>query len=527
MGAEESLVIEFRRKGIEMLNAVMAEFVVAGIKLVKENEKFKGMFGRTKEGKEVVEFMMKYEEYLRYKCKSCKGTGNFKGTNVRARCEPCKGTGVSRIGYCTVENCQAIGVKIANRYTCQTKGHKWEQPAEKCCSAKRFFKGILNVGALVCAVIVAIVEPGLATTAISQAVDCVQSLWDLGSEEIVGTFKWLKPNTKLHKRDMTAANLMEKLEAALGGIDFKMRHVEMEKTFRDGLQRLKDIFIEHSTKYKVLRQKRSRYGELAYTKPTCTKCVLIKTCPKCMKGQSYFTDKGNNDKWCKSCGGDALGADHAKHVTLRDYKLILQNNWTLQQTKRNMKYILLKLRSTQKDLEINQGIIQDTLESIGDIIQRKVAEATGQNYQPKPNAKHQPTQVAVEMNPVGSIESMETMYSAASLSSKYSRAAITKKQAALESESIESEAETFSGMTGMWAKAYIKEREETEKANPESSSETSTCSTSSTSDENSEHTGSCYSDETSDDSQIPLRGKCRDPTKKTKGKTQTSLVIDL
>merc|ERR1711964_165611 len=119
------------------------------------------------------------------------------------------------------------------------------------------------------------------------------------------------------------------------------------------------------------------------------------------KGQSYFTDKGNSDKWCKSCGGDALGADHAKHVTLRDYKLILQNNWTLQQTKRNMKYILLKLRSTQKDLEINQGIIQDTLENIGDIIQKKVAEATGQKYQPKPNTKHRPAGLisAVKMHP--------------------------------------------------------------------------------------------------------------------------------
>merc|ERR1711964_659312 len=269
--------------------------------------------------------------------------------------------GVTRVGNCSVEKCSAIPTKShagGNKYHCPVSEHAAKYYVSKAgWSAKKFFKGILNVGAIVCAVMAAIVQPEIAVVAIGAAIGCAQALWDLGSEELKDTFRWFKPSKKRGQK-ATPADLMYTQEEALGTIEFKMQHVAMDPDFKKGLQSLKNVFNNHKTKSKVLTQDRRCYQLLITTK--CTKCEMGE-CPKCKV--TTYNKTGNTIKDCRSkpCGGTKTWHCEPSHstVTLEDYDVKLQANWNLHQAKRTIKEIFRKLHNTQKGITYKQEVMQN------------------------------------------------------------------------------------------------------------------------------------------------------------------------
>merc|ERR1711964_969064 len=255
---------------------------------------------------------------------------------------------------------------------CSGCGKRWERHNKKFVnkvgwSAKKFFKGILNVGAIVCAVIAAIVQPEIAVVAIGAAITCAQSIWDLGETEVKNTVSWYK---KKNGKQPTAIDLMYTLEEALANMDFKMRHIKMDDDLKTNLIDIKNVFLNHKVKSKELREERVYYGK----RDECTKCTL-RECQKTNCEKSFYTTDANN--YCKACGGgDQCGEAHGnKHVTLQDYEVKLQKNWNLQQAKRNIQDIFQKLYSAQKGIQYEQEKMQTTLDNTKELLQERAAEA--------------------------------------------------------------------------------------------------------------------------------------------------------
>merc|ERR1712202_99059 len=156
------------------------------------------------------------------------------------------------IGTCRKDDCSAVGEykKEDKKIVCPTHPHlKWKK--KNGFSVKKFFKGLLNIGAIVFAVVSIIVEPGIAPVAISAIMGCCQSLWDLGEDDLCEAARWMRPNKK-NKTTATASDVMRSIEQALASIEFKMNHVRMHEDFLKGLQGLRNVFKEHETKFKIL-----------------------------------------------------------------------------------------------------------------------------------------------------------------------------------------------------------------------------------------------------------------------------------
>merc|ERR1712096_382427 len=224
-------------------------------------------------------------------------------------------------------------------------------------------KGLLNVAAIVFAVVSIIVEPGCAPVAIAAIMGCCQSLWDLGEDDLASGWTWMRPNKKT-KTKATPSDVMRSIEQALGSIEFKMNHVRMHEDFKEGLKGIRKVFTDHEKKFKVL----NLVGRTKYKELRCKSCngtgninadELISNSKPC-------TDESIK---CGRCDGTGLGAgaDHGQKVYLSDYHVVLQTNWNIQQAKREIRDVLHELNSRQKKLT-------EKMECIDDLVHKKVLE---------------------------------------------------------------------------------------------------------------------------------------------------------
>merc|ERR1711964_80518 len=264
------------------------------------------------------------------------------------------------MGNCEVDTCSAVGEYKDKKILCPTHpDKKWKK--ENSFSVKRFFKGLLNVAAIVFAVVSIIVEPGCAPVAIAAIMGCCQSLWDLGEDDLASGWTWMRPNKKT-KTTATPSDVMRSLEQALASIEFKMNHVRMHKDFEEGLQGLRNVFKEHETKFKILNlTDRTKYKELR--------------CKTCNGTGNYNADEEiskpctDESIKCGRCDGTGLGvgAEDGQKVYLKDYPVVLQTNWNIKQAKREIRDVLHELNSRQKKLA-------EKMECIDDLVQKKVLE---------------------------------------------------------------------------------------------------------------------------------------------------------
>jgi len=372
--------IEFYAKGLEMLNAMLEDFVKEAIDLIVANEKSRHFDAETSQAlTEVINNLKraKRQMYMEYghcsddKCNANPITSKQLGRRVCSVPTHTKENGYKWIkGYCEEETCSAVGEyrevvvdgEAKQKVVCPSHpDKKWR--TRKKFSIKKLFKGLLNVGAIVFAVISIIVDPGCAPVAIAAMCGCAQALWDLGEEEVASSWRWLKPSKKSKTR-VTPSEVLSSIEKALGSIEFKMNHIRMHEDFKQGLQGLRDVFTNHETKYKVL----NLVGRTKYKELRCKSCngygninadeLISKPC----------TDKSIKCEPCDGTGlGDLDGAAHGQKIYLSDYHVVLQTNWNIQQAKREIRDVLHELNSRQKKLK-------EKMECIDDIVQKKVLE---------------------------------------------------------------------------------------------------------------------------------------------------------